>query len=253
MAWRPAMSLIVLRDQLQAAYPRARPPATDVASWGFIGNPATHSADSDHMPHNFPGWGSEIVTAHDFPHRPDLGLNAGTVTEYLRLSRDPRIKYVIYNRRLFSSYSTTTRAAWSWGTYSGSNPHTDHAHVSVVGDARADGRQAWAIGAASMDLTTDPNFRALIYRMLGLISMTDPINNTVSSTPDPNNLARTLRAIEAAVQQPSAVTLTTEQLADLRAALVAAVRDAVSGLDLATVVREEVAEVIRNTRLSTDL
>jgi hypothetical protein len=152
MAWRVARSISLFHGQLRLAYPRAAPPATHTSSWGTIGD-AAHNPKSDHAPHNFPGWGNEIVTAGDAPHRPDLGLDMHTVCEALRRSRDPRIKYVIFNRRMFSSYSGSSFKAWDWRPYSNAanDPHTDHGHLSTVGDPRADGTTPWMIGV-DMDL-----------------------------------------------------------------------------------------------------
>ena len=46
-----------------------------------------------------------------------------------------------------------------------------------------------------MDLTTDPNFRILIWRMYGMINMLEKIDNSVTPTPEPNLLVQTLRRI----------------------------------------------------------
>ncbi|RPJ37799.1 MAG: hypothetical protein EHM35_06010, partial [Planctomycetaceae bacterium] len=89
MAWRAAKSLTEFHKGLKKAYPRSVPPATDVNSWGIIGD-LDHNNTSDHSPHNFPGWGNDIVTAADWPHAPNLGLDAGKVAEFLRLSHDAR-------------------------------------------------------------------------------------------------------------------------------------------------------------------
>jgi hypothetical protein len=162
MAWRPAYSLPVLRDQIQAAYWWAAPPKTPSVSWGMVSD-AAHSSKSDHSPKLFPGWGSNIVTALDFPHRPDLRLDAGLIAEAIRESRDSRVKYVIFNRRIFSWYATPTRAAWRWGPYSNAanDPHTDHVHVSVVGDARADATSLWQIGAEMLTIEQEQMLRNL--------------------------------------------------------------------------------------------
>lgn len=148
MTWRAARSLLTLQKQLQAGAPRARPPATDPDAWGLVAD-AAHDPTSDHAPKNFPGWGSEIVTAEDFPNAPALGLDAHAVLNDIRLSRDPRVKYGISNGQIFSSYATSSRAAWAWGPYSGSDDmHYTHGHLSVVGDARADDPRPWhTIGA----------------------------------------------------------------------------------------------------------
>jgi hypothetical protein len=145
MAWRVARSIPVFHQQLKAAAPRAVPPGTPASSWGTIGD-VLHDSTSDHAPKDFPGWGNDIVTAGDQPHAPHLGLDQNIVGESLRLSRDPRLKYWIFNRRMFSSYASSGYPAWTWRPYRGSDPHDTHSHLSVVGDARADGTQPWAIG-----------------------------------------------------------------------------------------------------------
>jgi hypothetical protein len=158
MAWRAARSLLVLHQQLQAGAPRARPPATPDSAWGLIGD-ALHDPESDHSPHDFPGWGNDIVTAADFPNAPALGLDAFRVLDDIRRSRDPRLKYAISNDQICSSYATSSRAAWTWGPYNPNSPNRDrhytHGHLSVVGDARADGQQPWATIGGDM-LLSDP-------------------------------------------------------------------------------------------------
>jgi hypothetical protein len=154
--WRPARSLMTLHQQLQKGAPRAAPPATGVDEWGLKGD-AAHDSTSDHTPHDFPGWGSQIVTAADFPNRPDLGLDAHRVLDDIRQSHDPRAKYGISNAQIFSNHPVDqagqTYPAWAWRPYFGDDLHKTHGHLSVVGDARADGMQPWAtIGGAVSDL-----------------------------------------------------------------------------------------------------
>lgn len=155
MTWRAAKSLLVLHQQLKAGS-RAAPPATGADEWGLIGD-AAHDPTSDHTPHDFPGWGTQIVTAADFPNRPDLGLDAHQVLDDIRRSHDTRVKYGISNGQIFSSYATSSRAAWTWGPYSGtSDMHFTHGHLSVVGDSRADGEQPWqTIGGDDMGARQD--------------------------------------------------------------------------------------------------
>lgn len=141
-AWRPARSLTRLFAQLDEAYP-SRSHATD----GTICDPDTHSPDSDHCPHDFPGWGDQIVTAGDYTHDPTHGADMAKVAEALRLSRDPRIKYVIHARRIFSA----TNSPWVWRTYTGTNPHVGHMHLSVVGDSRADDLREWSFRMTTPD------------------------------------------------------------------------------------------------------
>jgi hypothetical protein len=149
MAWRAAGSLLVLHQQLQAGAPRARPPATGADEWGLIGD-AAHDPTSDHTPHDFAAWGHQIVTAADFPNRPDLGLDAHRVLNDLRVARDSRVKYGISNGQIYSSYAVGGYPAWAWRPYNPKNgdKHFTHGHLSVVGNATADDTRPWpTIGA----------------------------------------------------------------------------------------------------------
>lgn len=146
MTWRAARSLLTLHAQLKAGAPSAAPPGTDPSEWGLIGD-AAHDPTSDHTPHDFPGWGDQIVTAADFPNRISLGLDAHRVLDDIRRARDPRAKYGISNGEIFSNHAVSEGGpiypAWTWRSYSGSDRHYTHGHLSVVGDSRADGTQPW--------------------------------------------------------------------------------------------------------------
>jgi hypothetical protein len=147
MTWRAANSLLVLEHQLQAGAPRAAPPATPAEAWGTIGD-ALHDPTSDHSPKDFPGLGNDVVTALDIPHAPALGLDSRAVCDDIRRSRDGRVKYLISQDQICSSYATANRAAWEWGPYNPNDPNRDrhgtHAHISVVGDSRSDSWASWA-------------------------------------------------------------------------------------------------------------
>lgn len=139
--WRVVRSLDRLNTQIRAAYPRAVPPATPASSWGSIADSA-HSSTSDHYPHYYSVLGSTaVVCARDFPHAPALGLDAHALADRLRLSRDPRIGYIISNRRI-----TGPQHGWRWDPYSGPDPHDTHIHVSTVHTAAADDPRDWQIG-----------------------------------------------------------------------------------------------------------
>lgn len=155
MAWRAARSLLVLHQQLKTGASRAAPPATGADEWGLLGD-AAHDPTSDHSPHDFPGWGDDIVSAGDFPNRPDLGLDAHRVLDDIRRSRDPRAKYGISNGQIFSNHAVDGYAAWTWRPYNPKNgdKHYTHGHLSVVGDSRADGTQPWpTIGGDDVNQT----------------------------------------------------------------------------------------------------
>ncbi|MFD8689009.1 hypothetical protein [Streptomyces sp. NPDC059651] len=130
MSWRVATSLETLRTQLDTRFP-GRSTAAD----GAIGDAAHQTRDSDHNPWYGPG----IVTARDFTHDPAHGLDIQQVADQLLGSRDPRIKYVIANRRI------ATNRDWQWAPYEGASPHEAHFHLSVVADPRCDEPQNWNV------------------------------------------------------------------------------------------------------------
>jgi hypothetical protein len=121
MAWRPAKSLVRLRDQVNNTAPN-RNKAND----GTIGDAAHASRTSDHNPWVIDG-GVGVVTAIDITNDPKSGCNAQTIVDALVQSRDPRIKYIIWNSKILSS----TNSPWEWRHYGGSNPHDHHFHLSV--------------------------------------------------------------------------------------------------------------------------
>src|SRR6185437_16018 len=120
MNFRVARSLLTLRDQVNAMAP-----GRDTSSDGTIGDSGHQARKSDHNPNE-----DGVVTAMDITHDPRHGIDAGTLAEMLRASKDKRIKYVISNARIFSS----TQTPWQWRPYTGANAHTKHVHVSVLGD-----------------------------------------------------------------------------------------------------------------------
>jgi hypothetical protein len=75
--------------------------------------------DSDHDPNP-----AGVVCGIDIMQ--GYGLDLAALAEEIRARRHPAGKYVIYNRRIASASQD-----WKWRTYYGSNPHTDHIHVSV--------------------------------------------------------------------------------------------------------------------------
>lgn len=142
-AWIVNPAVASLLDVVEAAW--VEPHATD-------GTVASQSHDavnpgSDHRP--YPYSGSGVVYAADVGETAED--QGSELAEQLRASRDPRIRYVIHENRLFSSYSTPSRRPWEWGPYTSPNPHSDHVHVSVW---RTAGPGEWAISLGSM-LTPD--------------------------------------------------------------------------------------------------
>jgi len=145
--WRVAEALLTLRKQINAAAPN-RSKLSD----GTIGD-ANHLKkgfkNSDHNPHISEGPNKGVVTAMDITHHPAGGCDAGRLAESLVVNRDPRVKYIIWNRRIANSSPIGSAAAWAWRTYSGANPHNKHVHISVKPDkAQFDSTAAWSFSVA---------------------------------------------------------------------------------------------------------
>lgn len=138
MSWRLAKSLATLRDQVNAAHPN-RSKDSD----GTIGDQAHAATKSEHNPD-----ANGVVRALDLTDDPAHGLSAEWLAETLRASKDPRILYIISNRRIASSYPAGGQPAWTWRPYNGLNAHKSHVHISVVAGKAADSAKAWTIDPA---------------------------------------------------------------------------------------------------------
>lgn len=141
MAWRIAKSLVVLRNQINSAYPNR-----STLSDGTIGDQAHSQVASDHNPN---GYG--VVCAMDITHSPQTGFDAHALANNLVAHRHPNLKYVISNSRIAGAWT-----GWQWRQYNGVNPHSKHIHVSVgVGqDGQSDpgtydDESSWAVGQSN--------------------------------------------------------------------------------------------------------
>jgi hypothetical protein len=114
--WRPAYAITELRNEVNAKHPNR-----DTASDGIIGDTAHQAEKSDHNPNSH-----NVVQAWDITT--DTFTDA--MAEWLKTTNDPRVKYVIYKHRIWS----TARSGEGWRTYTGSDPHTSHIHLSVSDD-----------------------------------------------------------------------------------------------------------------------
>lgn len=137
--WRVAKSLLKLRSQIDAAAPNR-----STASDGTIGD-SRHWPEGNKSDHN--PWvsdnGRPVVTAMDVTNDPARGCAVQSIADALVASRDSRVKYIIFNRRMVSSIVEP----WIWRPYPGGNPHDKHMHVSVNPvKAQYDGEADWQIG-----------------------------------------------------------------------------------------------------------
>ena len=147
MSWRLAESLKQLRDQLNKMYP-TRSKVSD----GFLGDQAHSSRASDHNPNK-----DGVVTAGDFTNDSKT-LKGQWLADALAASRDPRIKYIIFDHQMCRSYPAHGKPAWTWQPYSGANSHEHHVHLSVSADkALYDSTRSWNLGAPIERVATVPD------------------------------------------------------------------------------------------------
>jgi len=121
-------SLVQLRSEANARYP-----GRDKSSDGWIGDAAHGATNSDHNPDS-----RGAVHAFDLDEDIDgnvtnSGADLAFFAEHIRSIRDPRVKYVIYEGRIFAGNQGPS--PWVWRTYSGANAHSKHMHISVLSTA----------------------------------------------------------------------------------------------------------------------
>ena len=113
-------------------------PSRDRASDGSIGDAAHQKEVSDHNPDE-----TGSVPIHDADHINEVhaidvdnnlresDLTMEKVVQFLlgrcRSGAEKRLRYIIYNRRIWSASS-----GWVQKAYAGPSPHTEHAHFSAV-------------------------------------------------------------------------------------------------------------------------
>lgn len=136
MAWHLAKSLDTFRSQVNAKWP-----GRDKSSDGTIGDTAHSARKSGHNP-DIDG----AVKAIDITHDPDRGLNCTELAEVIKNSKDPRIDYIIWNRKI----SNPVIQAGAWRAYNGSNPHTMHMHLQVLKKGCESAEQWEAVGSTSV-------------------------------------------------------------------------------------------------------
>lgn len=145
--WRVAASENVLLEQVNALWP-SRSKASD----GSIGDTA-HQAEQCDSQHNsccIRLNGVWIIRARDFTHDPASGADMHKIWVAIIASRDNRVRYMIFNRQIVYPTARNGYGAWVPQPYHGSDPHTNHLHLSVLDDpAKFDNTRAWAIGGAT--------------------------------------------------------------------------------------------------------
>ena len=110
-------------------------PDRDRTSDGWIGDTRHQARPSDHNPD-----AEGIVRAIDIDRdlsgkaKPDLMPDLADQIRLCARAGDKRISYVIFDGRIASS-----KKAWAWRPYDGSNKHNHHCHISFTKKGDADG------------------------------------------------------------------------------------------------------------------
>lgn len=215
MAWRIAESLLQLRKQINAAYPNR-----DKRSDGGIGDAKHASRNSDHNPWFKDKNGIGIVSAIDIDEdlAPDIH-SIEAIVSAIRASKDPRVKYIIYEKRITVPGSNLQK----WKAYHGANPHDHHAHISVNSDPKLyDSAKAWNLDLPKISAATQLEQPA-VKPPLDSDQKPQTGNGTTGLNPQveppPSTETPAAAAVEtpaAAMPEPEAPPKTTQQTSDVQ-------------------------------------
>lgn len=156
MVWRLAKGLEQLRKQVNAKWPDRA-----TSSDGTVGDLRHQALPSDHNPDT-----RGIVHAIDFTHDPKNGFDSYKFADMLLAKQDPRLKYVISNRRIGSGPAGPSPGKWR--PYAGTNAHDKHNHISIM-VAGEDDPRPWDFGNVVMkpQPEAEPVPRLLYFGMEG--------------------------------------------------------------------------------------
>lgn len=137
--WHTAAPITALGRQIEERWPARHPYDGTAASKTHDQNSPT----SDHRPKPLTGEGTVRAI--------DIGVyldQAERLFQELRASRDERIKYVIFQNRIFSSYDHANGDPFEERPYYGT-PHNSHIHISTLPGADTDS-SPWDLGEDDM-------------------------------------------------------------------------------------------------------
>lgn len=142
--WYIDEGLTVLKRAWLTLFPNAVVYSVGDASHLEEGNKSQHNPEAAG---SLPGQDAGEVDALDFM----IGYGVGATDlqklfDDLREGRDPRIFYIIHNRKIVSSVTQP----WVVRPYTGSDPHTDHVHLSV-NDKFDNNQSEWKMGDDDVD------------------------------------------------------------------------------------------------------
>lgn len=141
-AWYLADSLVALGEEINRRWPHR-----DTSSDGAVGDTSHQARKSDHNP----DWDDDGQI-----RAIDIDVNGIDVAELLEETlKEPRLAYIIYNRRIASA--TQDGTPWNWEPYDGDNPHTGHVHFSIKHTRSAETNTSrWLGGGAPTTPEDDP-------------------------------------------------------------------------------------------------
>ncbi len=145
--WKLAACLVTMYDQVTAKFP-----GRSVESDGTIGDRSHAARTSDHNVAN------GYCHALDLTHDPAHGFSSEKFAQLILDRQDPRLKYVISNKKIGSGPAGPQPGRWR--PYNGTNPHNHHCHISVNSLGEKDGR-LWDIN----DVTPVPKPSAPVVDM----------------------------------------------------------------------------------------
>lgn len=143
-SWRVAPAIKVLFTEANL-----RAPSRSKAHDGTIGDQAHAARTSDHNPA-----ADGYVYAGDLTDDDAAGIDCRALASQIVARKDRRVKYLISEGRMVSSYPVmkdgkVAHPAWTWRTYTGTNGHFKHLHVSVLPKWRNDTSPWWDAPAAA--------------------------------------------------------------------------------------------------------
>ena len=149
--WVLAPALTEFVSNIDEKWPgRATKSDGSIASRQHLAN----SPNSDHNPKAVKGFKDWVVRAVDVTHDPDRGVDCRRLFDALRVSQDHRVKYVIFDGRIFNGPGFETagarrRGPWNPGAYDGYSKHRHHLHLSIWSAHAAD-TAVWEVGEHPM-------------------------------------------------------------------------------------------------------
>ena len=158
---RLATSLVTLRNEFDTAFP-----ARDRTADGWIGDAAHASRASRHNPN-----AAGVVCALDVTHDPSSGCDVHAIARaHVAAGPHPELAYIVSDGQIASRTH-----GWTWRPYTGSNPHTHHAH--------------WAVGTGPDSDPTPPYDSTQPWGIAGGSWMPDAVILVHPSTSTPDSLA----------------------------------------------------------------